>query len=121
MFKIIPLRSSGRSLIFSAVGSINRTAQKAGAHAVASHGGAHVQEVVPRERAYPRIGKREIVGFGKSGEPVYFDETGQPLPAVRWAEDTPEIKALREKAKGDWAALTIAEKKACTSSCFVFY
>jgi hypothetical protein len=107
MFKVIPLRASGKSLIRFTINSVN---QKAGAHAVA---GTHAQSVVSREQAYPRIGKREIVGFGKTGEPQYYDDNASPLPAIRWAEDTAEIKALREKAKGDWGNLTVAEKKAC--------
>jgi hypothetical protein len=69
---------------------------------------AHVAEPM-----YPKIGKREIVGFGANGEPSYFDHYDLPAPAVRWAEDTPEVAKLREKAKGDWGNLTIDEKKQC--------
>lgn len=54
------------------------------------------------------IGNREIVG---EGEEIYMDEMGKPFPAIRWKEDTPAILKLREKEKGDWKKLTIAEKK----------
>lgn len=58
-----------------------------------------------------KIGTREIVGFGFSGMPAYADRFDYPLPAIRWREDTPEIKVLREKEKGDWHKLTKQEKK----------
>lgn len=58
-----------------------------------------------------KIGKREIVGFGWNGLPAYADRPDFPLPAIRWREDTPQIKALREKEKGDWKKLTKNEKK----------
>lgn len=58
-----------------------------------------------------KIGTREIVGFGFSGVPTYADRYDYPLPAIRWREDTPEIKVLREKEKGDWRKLTKQEKK----------
>jgi hypothetical protein len=121
MFKVIPLRASGKSLVRFTINTVN---QKAGAaHAVTGgHGGhgAHVQSVVARDVAYPRIGKREIVGFGKTGEPQYYDDNASPLPSIRWTEDTAEVKALREKAKGDWGNLTVAEKKICMLAVFVF-
>ena len=34
-----------------------------------------------------------------------------PFPAIRFQEDTPEILKLREKEKGDWKKMTVAEKK----------
>lgn len=58
-----------------------------------------------------KIGSREIVGFGFSGMPAYADRYDYPLPAIRWREDTPEIKVLREKEKSDWHKLTKQEKK----------
>lgn len=37
------------------------------------------------------IGKREVVGFGYNGMPVYHDRSDFPLPAIRWKESTPDI------------------------------
>ncbi|XP_017488668.1 PREDICTED: cytochrome c oxidase subunit 4 isoform 1, mitochondrial-like [Rhagoletis zephyria] len=34
-----------------------------------------------------------------------------PYPAIRFREETEEIKKLREKEKGDWSKLTLDEKK----------
>lgn len=34
-----------------------------------------------------------------------------PYPAIRFREETDEIKKLREKEKGDWSKLTLDEKK----------
>ena len=108
MFKVIPLRGNGKNIIRFTINSLN-SVPKANAHAVAASGhGA----VVDRQVAYPRIGSREIVGFGRTGEPEYFDANDLPLPSVRWAEDSAEIKKLREKAKGDWGNLSVEEKKA---------
>lgn len=67
---------------------------------------------------HEKIGSREIVGFGFSGFPAYADRYDYPLPAIRWREDTPEIKVLREKEKGDWRKLTKQEKKALYRSSF---
>ncbi|KAK9501404.1 hypothetical protein O3M35_012137 [Rhynocoris fuscipes] len=61
--------------------------------------------------AVTKIGRREIVGYGFSGEPVYYDSWQYPFPAVRYREITPELKALKEKEKGDWKSLSIEEKK----------
>lgn len=57
------------------------------------------------------IGNREQVGYGWCGQPWYEDTALFPFPAIRYKEPTPEIKALREKEKGDWKELTIEEKK----------
>lgn len=57
------------------------------------------------------IGTREVVGFGMNGEESYIDNYGYPFPAIRFKEDTPEIGKLREKEKGDWKKMTVAEKK----------
>lgn len=65
-----------------------------------------------------QIGSREIVGFGYSGAPTYADRNDYPLPAIRWREDTSEIKRLREKEKGDWRNLTKHEKKALYRASF---
>ena len=57
------------------------------------------------------IGSREVVGYGFNGSYVYFDATDMPYPAIRFREETDEIKKLLEKEKGDWNKLTLEEKK----------
>lgn len=86
-------------------------------------GGHHAPAAAEFNRleSYPRIGKREIVGYGRNGDPSYFDAADCPCPAVRWSEETEEIRKLREKAKGDWAALSIAEKKACMTQTLLLF
>ena len=66
-----------------------------------------------RMRMHPRIGNREIVGYGLKGKPEYFDLVMFPCPSIRWEADTPEIAALRKKEKGDWKQLSVNEKKQC--------
>ena len=44
------------------------------------------------------IGKREVVGFGRTGEEMYIDDVHTPFPAIRFKEDTAEI-AVRKKIK----------------------
>lgn len=66
-----------------------------------------------RMRMHPRIGNREIVGYGLKGKPEYFDTVMFPCPSIRWEADTPEIAALRKKEQGDWKQLSIADKKQC--------
>ena len=108
MFKVISSSVCKKSLTrFSIVAQ----AHTAAATPAAAHG--HHAVTFKQADVYPRVGNREIVGFGRNGEPTYFDSPDCPCPAVRWREETPEIKALREKAKGDWSNMTVAEKKAC--------
>jgi len=57
------------------------------------------------------IGKREIVGYGTTGEANYMDNVMAPFPAIRFKEDSGEIIALRVKEKGDWKKMTKEEKK----------
>jgi hypothetical protein len=64
-----------------------------------------------RMRMHPRIGNREIVGYGLKGTPEYFDLAMFPCPSVRWEADTPAIAQLRNKEKADWKQLTVDEKK----------
>jgi hypothetical protein len=66
-----------------------------------------------RMRMHPRIGNREIVGYGLKGKPEYFDLIMFPCPSIRWEADTPEIAALRKKEQGDWKQLSVQEKKQC--------
>jgi len=73
-----------------------------------------VRTVVHRSR----IGSREVVGWGTNGEATYFDVLVAPFPAIRWREDTPEIKALKDKEKGDWKKLSIEDKKALYRASF---
>ncbi|OWR48774.1 cytochrome c oxidase subunit 4 isoform 1, mitochondrial-like isoform X2 [Danaus plexippus] len=65
-----------------------------------------------------KIGDREWVGYGFNGRPNYVDRNDFPLPAVRFRADTPDVKALREKEKGDWRKLTLEEKKALYRASF---
>ncbi|XP_077283336.1 cytochrome c oxidase subunit 4 isoform 1, mitochondrial-like [Arctopsyche grandis] len=58
-----------------------------------------------------RIGSREIVGHGMNGQANYQDRIDYPMPSIRFREDTADVKALREKEKGDWRKLTVEEKK----------
>lgn len=37
------------------------------------------------------IGKREVVGYGFNGMPVYVDRPDYPLPAIRWKEPTSDL------------------------------
>ncbi|CAF0980488.1 unnamed protein product [Adineta ricciae] len=64
-----------------------------------------------RMRMHPRIGNREIVGYGLKGKPEYFDLVMFPCPSIRWEADTAEITALRKKEQGDWKQLSVDEKK----------
>lgn len=64
-----------------------------------------------RVRTHPKIGNREIVGYGLKGKPEYFDLVMFPCPSIRWEADTPQIAALRNKEKADWKQLTVDEKK----------
>jgi cytochrome c oxidase subunit 4 len=65
-----------------------------------------------------KIGSREVVGFGVNGEANYNDRIMSPFPAIRFKEDTPDIKALREKERGDWKKLSIEDKKALYRASF---
>ncbi|XP_053693974.1 cytochrome c oxidase subunit 4 isoform 1, mitochondrial [Sabethes cyaneus] len=65
-----------------------------------------------------KIGKREIVGYGWNGLPVYADRVDYPMPPIRFKEPTPDVLALREKEKGDWKKLSIQEKKALYRASF---
>lgn len=37
-------------------------------------------------------GKREVVGYGWNGDSIYMDRVDYPMPAIRFREDTQEIK-----------------------------
>ena len=53
-----------------------------------------------------------------NGEENYIDHYGFPFPAIRFKEDTQEVVKLREKEKGDWKKMTVAEKKELYRSSF---
>jgi len=65
-----------------------------------------------------KIGKREVVGYGMNGEYSYIDHINNPMPAIRFKEDTPDILALREREKGDWKKMSIEDKKALYRASF---
>jgi len=65
-----------------------------------------------------KIGNREVVGYGINGQYSYIDHINNPLPAIRFKEDTPDILALREKERGNWKNLSIEEKKSLYRSSF---
>ncbi|XP_030766257.1 cytochrome c oxidase subunit 4 isoform 1, mitochondrial-like [Sitophilus oryzae] len=77
-----------------------------------------IQKALISDHERNMIGKREIVGYGWNGQPVYSDRFLFPFPAIRWKEPTCEILALREKEKGDWNNLTCEEKKALYRASF---
>lgn len=58
-----------------------------------------------------KIGSREVVGFGLSGEYSYADRMDFPCPAIRFREVKGDLTALKEKEKGDWKKLSVDEKK----------
>jgi len=114
MFKVISLQAGKRQLPrLSLTSSLKTSATVQHSAPVAVNAAAVKKYGYDRSMVYPRIGEREIVGFGLNGHPSYFDQPAHPMPAVRWAEDSAEIAALRAKAKGDWSALTVDEKKTC--------
>lgn len=63
------------------------------------------------DHARTRIGKREIVGYGMNGSPIYIDLVEFPMPAIRFREPTPDIEKLRKREKNDWNNLSLDEKK----------
>jgi len=78
-------------------------------HGVAHHD-AHHDVYVPAYRH--KIGKREIVGYGHSGEPGYADSIIWPYPACRFKEPSSVSASLLKKEEGDWKNLTVEDKKA---------
>jgi cytochrome c oxidase subunit 4 len=71
-----------------------------------------------RDEYYPKMGDRDIVGYGWNGYPSYIDRTEFPCPAVRFRENTAEVLVLREKEKGDWTKLSLVDKKALYRASF---
>uniref|UniRef100_A0A0B7ANT1 Cytochrome c oxidase subunit 4 n=1 Tax=Arion vulgaris TaxID=1028688 RepID=A0A0B7ANT1_9EUPU len=64
-----------------------------------------------RDEIHPKIGNREIVGYGSNGLATYIDSCEFPCPAIRFKEPTAEVIKLQEKEKGDWKNLSLADKK----------
>jgi len=60
---------------------------------------------------YPKLGNRDIVGYGRNGQYTYLERTDLPYPGVRFKENTEDIMVLKEKEKGPWTALTVDEVK----------
>jgi cytochrome c oxidase subunit 4 len=110
MFRIIPIQQAGKSLIRFTLVNQSAIAAKPLSSAAVGHHDSH-QHVFNKKEVYARIGEREIVGFGRNGEPTYYDAADSPCPAIRWKEDTPQIKALRQNT--NWSKLTIEEKRIC--------
>jgi len=77
-----------------------------------------ITDVASRDRIYPKLGNRDVVGFGFNGYPTYYDKQDFPCPAVRFGENTPEVLALRAKEAGDWKQLSLDEKKALYRASF---
>jgi len=71
-----------------------------------------------KDKWYPKVGNRDIVGFGFNGNPNYLDHEAYPCPAVRFRENTDDVLALREKEKGDWKSLSLEDKKALYRASF---
>jgi cytochrome c oxidase subunit 4 len=71
-----------------------------------------------RDKYYPKLGNRDIVGYGWNGYPTYIDRQEFPCPPVRFRENTPEVMALRAKEKGDWNKLTLEDKRALYRASF---
>lgn len=65
-----------------------------------------------RDEYYPKLGDRDVVGYGWNGYPTYIDRPEFPCPPVRFRENTADVLALRELEKGDWSKLSLEEKKA---------
>jgi len=71
-----------------------------------------------KNQYYPKLGNRDIVGYGFNGNPVYMDRAEFPAPAIRFKENTKEVLALRQKEKGDWKAMSLEDKRNLYRSSF---
>lgn len=70
------------------------SAKQVAPKSLACRSGSHHAVALPtsEQQVYAdKIGKREIVGFGWNGLPVYADRVDFPFPAIRYREDSPEI------------------------------
>lgn len=64
-----------------------------------------------KDKYYPKVGGRDIVGWGFNGSATYIDKEDYPAPAIRFQENNSDILALRTKEQGDWKNLSLDEKK----------
>ncbi|XP_060081284.1 cytochrome c oxidase subunit 4 isoform 1, mitochondrial-like [Ylistrum balloti] len=64
-----------------------------------------------KDRHYPVVGERDIVGHGLGNEGNYVDDHEWPCTGVRFKANTPEILAMREKEEADWSNLTVEDKR----------
>jgi cytochrome c oxidase subunit 4 len=71
-----------------------------------------------KDQHYPKLGNRDIVGYGWNGYPSYMDRPEFPCPAVRFRENSKEVLALRAKEKGDWKSLSLDDKKSLYRASF---
>ncbi|XP_046562878.1 cytochrome c oxidase subunit 4 isoform 1, mitochondrial-like [Haliotis rubra] len=71
-----------------------------------------------KDKIHPKVGNRDIVGWGFNGCASYVDRPEFPCPAIRFKENSADVMTLREKEKGDWSKLTLEEKKALYRSSF---
>jgi len=71
-----------------------------------------------KDQYYPKLGNRDVVGYGWNGYPSYMDRPEFPCPAVRFKENNKEVLALRAKEKGDWKSLSVDDKKALYRASF---
>lgn len=46
------------------------------------------------KKYYPYIGNREIVGFGRNGNPQYLDDLHFPYPSIRFRENDDVVSAV---------------------------
>merc|ERR1712062_502681 len=79
-----------------------------------------MEELTPamRDKFYPKIGDRDIVGHGSNGLREYHDDVDFPFPAIRFSANSDEIRTLRQKEMGDWTSMSIDEKKALYRASF---
>uniref|UniRef100_A0A5K3FK26 NADH dehydrogenase [ubiquinone] 1 beta subcomplex subunit 8, mitochondrial n=1 Tax=Mesocestoides corti TaxID=53468 RepID=A0A5K3FK26_MESCO len=59
------------------------------------------------KKYYPYIGNREIVGYGRNGNPQYLDDPHFPYPSIRFRENDDAKDLYRHSFR-----MTIAETKA---------
>lgn len=90
------------------------------ASAVQSGGHMSIADTgLTRDCTHPKIGDREIVGWGVNGEEAYIDRPDFPYPAIRWkSPNAPGVPELRKKELGDWKSLSMDEKKALYRASF---
>jgi len=98
------------SLLFQSRGMASHQVAAAGAHGhEVAHHDHHHDVYVPLYKE--KIGKREVVGYGHSGEPDYADSIIWPYPAIRFKEPSSVSASLLKKEQGDWKQLSAEEKK----------